>query len=300
MRVIVNKDKLEKDGEILINSGAIGYYEVEVEFDSSWDNLIKKAVIIRKNKEIGQFIAVIDNKIYLDIEQADYYYIGFVGYNEGRNYQISTDLISIYVNKGAGEIETQEQEIPSLTEWEKYITQIQKMCGGVVLKDIKETIDGLNHNFIIEYTNGTTQTFQIIDGKTPIKNVDYWTQKDKESVIEDVLSSEKVHQLEADVQEAIRILENAVQFTNKPTAEKAGVVKVRADYGIRLSTEGAITIDKASNTQIANKLNNFKPIVPSNLNYAVSSVFPVMTQEEYDALKIKDPDLYYCIEEGSL
>lgn len=30
----------------------------------------------------------------------------------------------------------------------------------------------------------------------------------------------------------------------------------------------------------------------------IDTLFPVMTQEEYDALEVKDPNLYYCIVEG--
>ena len=40
-----------------------------------------------------------------------------------------------------------------------------------------------------------------------------------------------------------------------------------------------------------------KVIVPANLDYAVNSVLPTMTQAEYDALETKDENLFYMIVE---
>lgn len=64
------------------------------------------------------------------------YSIGFVGYrieNEEKTFQISTNLKSIpIVVVGAWEVETEVHEIPTASEWELYIAQIQEMLKNSV------------------------------------------------------------------------------------------------------------------------------------------------------------------------
>ena len=89
-----------------------------------------------------------------------------------------------------------------------------------------------------------------------------------------------------------------VKNTDYATKEEAGVVKINGSYGIQISnTSQQLQIVSASNTQIDNRQSTFNPIVPYRLNYAVGSVLPVMTQEEYDNLETKDEELYYFIVE---
>ena len=61
------------------------------------------------------------------------------------------------------------------------------------------------------------------------------------------------------------------------SAAKRGVVYVFASYGITRSAEGLIMVNKANATQIDARQNNYTPIVPSNLDYAVRSVVPNIT-----------------------
>lgn len=92
-------------------------------------------------------------------------------------------------------------------------------------------------------------------------------------------------------------LNDYVKFTDYGTTSKAGVVKGSTDYGTYIRSNGVMQINKATNDDIDQKTNTFKPIVPSNLDYAVGCVLPVMTQAEYDALATKDENLYYFIAE---
>ena len=105
----VNKDKIEEmELSQIIHSGSISYYEISIEFDESWNDLIKKLVIVDMNRETGREIAIIDNMAYLDIELKGRYKIGFVGYkieDDKKVYQISTDLKKITINEGTGEVE---------------------------------------------------------------------------------------------------------------------------------------------------------------------------------------------------
>ena len=149
MKFILNKDTLTIENEDLINSGSVNYYEADVEYDESWNDLTIKAILRRRGEDEGIAIAVVGNKMFIDKEQltnerdCETYYIGFVGYtieNEKKTYQISTKLESFYVIRGAGEIETQESELPTPTEWELYIAQIEKIANEVSDEISKETM----------------------------------------------------------------------------------------------------------------------------------------------------------------
>ena len=59
-----------------------------------------------------------------------------------------------------------------------------------------------------------------------------------------------------------------VKNTDYATADKGGTVKASASWGIGIQN-GRISITKATNTEIDDKTNNYHPIVPSNLDYAV-------------------------------
>ena len=67
-------------------------------------------------------------------------------------------------------------------------------------------------------------------------------------------------------------LTDYVKNTDYATAEKAGVVSMAkwGAYGLYMAGDGSIiAISKASDTEIDDKNNLFKPITPSNLDYAV-------------------------------
>lgn len=128
MNFKIDKDKLEIVEPRIINSGSIAYYSVDCEFDDSWNGLVKKAVLIKKGESQGTQIAVIGNQIYIDKSCYGDYYIGFVGYtlnnDNQKTLQISTELKGFYIQKGAGEIQVVETEVPPISEWEIYITQL--------------------------------------------------------------------------------------------------------------------------------------------------------------------------------
>lgn len=91
-------------------------------------------------------------------------------------------------------------------------------------------------------------------------------------------------------------LTDYVKKTDYATSSKAGIM--RPANGLFTSgTTGALLISKADNAKIDARTDNYYPIVPSNLAYAVNSIFPTMTQAQYDALTTKDEDLFYMIVE---
>lgn len=169
MKFQINKDYLTLiDKKEPINSGSINYYEIECVFDESWNNLVKKAIIIKKGSDKGVSIAVIDDKIYIDKNNFGFYKIGFVGYsieNEEKTYQISTNLKEIYFNKGAGEIETTNgEDIPTPTEWEIYLASIQEFINNA------NVIINQANNLDVD-ANGEILTITKKDGSTKDVNI---------------------------------------------------------------------------------------------------------------------------------
>ena len=164
MRFILNKDTLEIENIEVVKSGSVNYYEADVEYDESWNGLTIEAVIVKTDEDTGTSVAVINNKIYIDRNTKGTHCIGFVGYKieeEKKIYQVSTNLQKMYFDLGAGEIETQNEEVSTPTEWEIYIAQIQEMLNSSkisvsdlekVLQDILEAIQkgGTTSNTIAE------------------------------------------------------------------------------------------------------------------------------------------------------
>lgn len=167
MKFILNKDTLEVDEAVVGNSGSVNYYEAEVEYDESWNNLNIEAVLVKKDDDVGTSIAIINNKFFIDKKLYGSYCIGFVGYtieNDKKTYQISSNLQKIYFDKGAGEIETEVENLPTPTEWEIYIAEINK-----IFNDIETLTNGLNEKVEDVETKLANGDFNGKDGYTPVK-----------------------------------------------------------------------------------------------------------------------------------
>lgn len=66
---------------------------------------------------------------------------------------------------------------------------------------------------------------------------------------------------------------NYVQKTQYASSSSAGLVKTQSSYGINLNvSDGTISIAAATNAEIEAKTNTYKPIVPANLEKAVTSI----------------------------
>ena len=71
-----------------------------------------------------------------------------------------------------------------------------------------------------------------------------------------------------------------VKNTDYATNTNAGVIKTSTSYGTGMVSGGYLRTVSATNTEIDGKTNSYKPIVPSNLDYAVRSVQPAVTQAQ--------------------
>ena len=168
MKFILDKDTLTIEENKFYNSGSVDYYEAEIQFDETWNDLTIEAIITKMGENKGISRSPINNKLMLDIQEFGTYTIGFVGYNienEEKIYQISTDLGVIQYNQGAGEIETENEPIPTATEWEIYIAQIQDMIDNIEDMDITAEKIGKQTTITITKKDGTIQEVVINDGQ---------------------------------------------------------------------------------------------------------------------------------------
>ena len=169
MKFILDGDKLKVDNKDKLkpNSGSVKYYEAKVEYDESWNDLTIKAVLVQEKMNEGKSIALIkaSNKIYIDSEYEGKYEIGFVGYtidNGKKEYQISTNLKPITINRGAGQIETEEGILPTPTEWEIYVAQIEEITSQI--SGLGDDLEAEVNSVIEQLENGD---FDGADGITP-------------------------------------------------------------------------------------------------------------------------------------
>ena len=65
---------------------------------------------------------------------------------------------------------------------------------------------------------------------------------------------------------------NYVKNTDYATDSTAGLVKISGSYGISMRTNSILQVAAASEAMIDEKINSYRPIVPSNLEYAVKSI----------------------------
>ena len=97
-------------------------------------------------------------------------------------------------------------------------------------------------------------------------------------------------------------LTNYVQNTDYATSAKGGVVKIASNYGTMMIS-GIVAVASANTSLIDARENDYRPITPKNLEYAVESVVGAhvtLTQAEYDALVetgTVDENTYYYIKE---
>lgn len=97
-------------------------------------------------------------------------------------------------------------------------------------------------------------------------------------------------------------LTDYVQNTDYATSAKGGVVKVASNYGTMV-INGIVAVAAANASLIDARENDYRPITPKSLVYAVQSVVGghvTLTQAEYDALVedgTVDENTYYYIKE---
>lgn len=220
MKFILDKDTLTIEENKFYNSGSVDYYEAEIQFDETWNDLTIEAIITKMGENKGISRSPINNKLMLDIQEFGTYTIGFVGYkieNEEKIYQISTDLGVIQYNQGAGEIETENEPIPTVTEWEIYIAQIQDMIDNIEDMDITAEKIGKQTTITITKKDGTIQEVVINDGQDGQDGQDGKDGKDGEDGDDYVITQQDYEEIANIVKEEIDIPTTLAELSDDST-----------------------------------------------------------------------------------
>lgn len=61
--------------------------------------------------------------------------------------------------------------------------------GNGIVKVEKTKTEGLVDTYTITYSDETTSTFQVTNGKTPVKGTDYYTDTDKKEIVDNVVTA---------------------------------------------------------------------------------------------------------------
>lgn len=176
MKFIISDDKLQIEQTDTINSGSFKDYLIPVEFDETWNDLTIEAIIVEGSSSQGISRAVINNEVYIDVSKKKRYTIGFIGYTVENNikvHQKTTDLKILPIIKGAGEITPlNTEEIPTESEWEIYLSQINKFIteGNEIINEANNLdLDIQGDTLIITKKDGTTKEVVVGEGE-PDKN----------------------------------------------------------------------------------------------------------------------------------
>lgn len=201
----------------------------------------------------------------------------------------------------------------------KVVTQIQPQINEIesIAKGANQTLGYSNYSDMITAFNSLASTVYKVGQNVMIQTLevpDLWVYSIEstsstytyttDSAITEALKTigyiqvgyYKLSQLETQKVD----LTNYVEFTDYASSSKAGVGKIGTATGINISAAGVYYIASATSSEINAKTNSFKPIVPTNLDYAVSNIVGhhlTLTQAQYDALETKVSDTYYYIVE---
>ena len=197
---------------------------------------------------------------------------------DGKDYVITEEDYNVIENQVKTDIQ------PILDEIKETSEQAEVIARGRATGYVFNTVEDLN--VWLQDENNKSKlvlgdNFYILATDVP----DYWWAGDNGA-----------QQLETEKPD----LTNYVKNTDYATSSTVGLVKANGSSGITVNSAGNISVVKATENDIDAKTNNYKPIVPSNLEYAVKSVVGghiTLTQAEYDALETKDENTYYYIVE---
>ena len=168
MKAKITNDQLEIEDNALYNSGSIDYYEIDVEFTPEWEDLTKYAILVKGEDAVK--IPVAASTIKIDSNTSGTYFLGFIGYtieDDEKTYQISTNLLPVFFQIGAGEINAREaQDLPDPTTWETYLEEIQAIVDGAENVDIDAVKVGDTATITITNRQGVQKQVQVQDGKT--------------------------------------------------------------------------------------------------------------------------------------
>lgn len=91
--------------------------------------------------------------------------------------------------QSAYEVAVKNGYIGTEEEWLNSLIGKQGPTGISIVKIEKTKSEGLVDAYTITYSDETTSTFQVTNGKTPVKGTDYYTDTDKKEIVDDVVTA---------------------------------------------------------------------------------------------------------------
>lgn len=91
--------------------------------------------------------------------------------------------------QSAYEVAVKNGYIGTEEEWLNSLIGKQGPTGISVVKVEKTKTEGLIDTYTITYSDESTSTFQITNGKTPVKGTDYFDDNDKQEIVDDVVTA---------------------------------------------------------------------------------------------------------------
>lgn len=91
--------------------------------------------------------------------------------------------------QSAYEVAVKNGYIGTEEEWLNSLIGKQGPTGTSIVKVEKTKTEGLIDTYTITYSDETTSTFKITNGKTPVKGTDYYTDTDKQEIVDDVVTA---------------------------------------------------------------------------------------------------------------
>lgn len=136
-------------------TGELNVDTFHFEFDEEWTGLEKTLVIIAENKTYNVALlndeAVLPTEAYIDNKSIS---IGVFGKKD--NTILSTNLIDIWITKGAYAEGQEPSNLPTLTQWDLYVEEINNL-----LKESKANVEACNKVLLeVEKLKNETQTIK--------------------------------------------------------------------------------------------------------------------------------------------
>ena len=184
-----------------------GVYNVDTfrfNFDEEWDGLVKTLTIIvgdtTYNVPLIEDEAILPKEAYVKDKRVA---IGI--YGSGEDKLLATELIDLIMSKGAYEEGKEPENLPTPSQWDLYIEQI-----NAIVKNVEELTSGLEDKVSEVETKLANGEFKGDKGDkgdqgdkgdrgiqgekgepgyTPVKGIDYYTETEKQEFVKEVLDA---------------------------------------------------------------------------------------------------------------
>lgn len=306
MKIIVDKDNVRIVNPPVIHKGEYGVHKCEFEFTGEYDGLIKMAVFKFEYQtykvDVINNVCDIPSEVLAQVGDVDLGLYAFTNDNDKLTLRYSPRPDTITVIKGSYSEngKTPVQVTPS--QYELYSVALNEGLNEV--KGAGDYAKAVGDQLLEDKANGVFRGDKgdagsvkfIVVNELPSENIDesaiYMVPagaSDEGNTYAEYIYVNGVWESVGSASVNVD-LADYVKNTDYATGQKAGVGLSSSMFGVfRSTTNNYWQIKPASNSEIDNKTDEYKPIVPKTLDYAVKSVGDkYYATEEYVDNKIGD------------